>query len=100
MPMGHFFSSGYPYDVKFFLSPKEQPLEGLLSLLINVFIPLLSKHLSRHFYILGKEPSVIFTNINNKWLLSLRSSLEKEKQDVMNAGTKSYTEERCPLQNV
>lgn len=32
----------------------------------------------------GKEPSVMFTYIYKKWLLSLRSSKEKEKPDVMN----------------
>lgn len=34
-----------------------------------------------------------------KWLLSLRSSKEKEKTDVMNVRMGCYTEEGHPLQN-
>lgn len=38
------------------LHPKEQSLEGLLSLLINLFIPLLNKHLLSSCYAPGREP--------------------------------------------
>lgn len=72
-----FVFSGCSVTWRFFSTfyPKEKPL----SLLINLFIPMLNEYLWISCCARRKEPSVNFTNINKKWFLPLGSSKGKRE---------------------
>lgn len=70
----------------------------ILYLLIHSSLCLINSYWAAAVYP-GKEPSVMFTYISKKWLLSLRSFKEREKPDVMNVRMECCTEWGHPMQS-